>query len=126
MGHAGRPLTAGEVAVVERLRGITRSLPEVVQVRDGFGHATFRVGKRSFAIIGAQDVTVYLSLKTDLITQDALVRRGPWMRAPYIGQHGWITVVVAPTLDWKEVAELVVEGYRLAAPKRLVRLLDAG
>jgi hypothetical protein len=28
--------------------------------------------------------------------------------------------------DWTEVAELVTDGYRLAAPKRLARLLDEG
>jgi len=27
-------------------------------------------------------------------------------------------------VDWEEVAELVVEAYRLTAPKRLVTLLD--
>ncbi|MGH7500812.1 MAG: MmcQ/YjbR family DNA-binding protein [Longimicrobiales bacterium] len=125
MGDRDRPLSPAESAVVERLRAITRQLPEVVIYRDGFGHSTCRVGKRSFVIVGADATTVYVTIKADLITQDALVRRGVFERASHIGQHGWVTAAVSPALDWAEVEDLVIEAYCRVAPKRLLRSLEA-
>jgi predicted DNA-binding protein (MmcQ/YjbR family) len=66
-----------------------------------------------------------MSIKADLYTQDRLIRRGAYVRTPYIGQHGWVSVEAGSELDWDEVEELVVDGYRHAAPKRLLKLLDA-
>lgn len=43
---------------------------------------------------------------------------------PYVGPKGWVGVRLDRAVDWTEVAELVTDGYRLLAPKRLVRLLD--
>jgi predicted DNA-binding protein (MmcQ/YjbR family) len=43
--------------------------------------------------------------------------------AAYAGKHGWITVDAGGGLDWDEIRELVVESYRLNAPKRLATAL---
>jgi predicted DNA-binding protein (MmcQ/YjbR family) len=43
---------------------------------------------------------------------------------PYLGPRGWVGVWLDGDVDWAEVGELVTDGYRLAAPKRLARLLD--
>ena len=38
--------------------------------------------------------------------------------------HGWTGVRLDGAVDWGELADLVAEGYRMTAPKRLVALLD--
>jgi hypothetical protein len=43
--------------------------------------------------------------------------RLPW-QAPFVG------FLLSETADWGEVAELIVESYCLAAPKRLAALVD--
>jgi predicted DNA-binding protein (MmcQ/YjbR family) len=126
MHDPDRPATAGEEKILTQLRPICAKLPEVVEERDGFGHFSFRVGKRSFVIIGAgTDGRGSMSIKADLYTQDRLVRSGGYERTPYIGQHGWVSLASGSEPDWTEIEELVIDGYRRAAPKRLLKQLDA-
>ena len=44
---------------------------------------------------------------------------------PYVGSKGWIGIVLAKA-DGQEARELVTEGWRLTAPKRLVAAFDEG
>lgn len=101
------------------LRNVCTSLAEVEEVVDGFGHTTFKVRKKSFLIAGMGEEGEAISIKTDPTTQDLLVRRGPYYRTPYIGQHSWVSVAHPLDLDWDEIEALIVDGYRLQAPKRL-------
>jgi predicted DNA-binding protein (MmcQ/YjbR family) len=41
-----------------------------------------------------------------------------------LGHRGWVGVVLDTKPDWRLVAELVEESYRLVAHPRLVRKLD--
>jgi predicted DNA-binding protein (MmcQ/YjbR family) len=113
-----------ELELISQLEAICRELPQTTRERDGFGHTVFKVGKRTFVMIGSGHGRGSLSIKSDLTTQDLLIQRGPWERTPYIGQHGWVTVWGDQPIDWGEVRELVRDGYRLAAPKRLARQLE--
>lgn len=105
------------------LRSVMARLPEVLEVIDGFGHTTFKVRNRSFVIAGMGSEGGDISIKSDPVNQSLLIRRGPWYRTPYIGQHGWVSIADPLRQDWEEVEELIVEGYRMAAPKRLLKLL---
>jgi len=107
--------------LLDALRGVCARLPEVRELIDGFGHTTFKVGKKSFVIAGMGQTGAAVSIKADPVTQDALVRRGPYYRTPYIGQHGWVSIEDPLAHDWPAVQELIVDAYRLAAPKRLAR-----
>jgi len=50
---------------------------------------------------------------------------GPLLRAPYVGNKGWIGVHLdGPEVDWAELTDLVADSYRLIAPKRLAKKLD--
>ena len=119
------PATAGEERILKQVRRICAKVPEVAEVRDGFGHFSFRVAKRSFVIVGAgEDGRGSLSIKADLYTQDRLIRAGGYVRTPYIGQHGWVSLSTDSNPDWAEIEELIIDGYRRAAPKRLLRALD--
>jgi len=107
------------------LRDACSRLPEVEEVIDGFGHSTFRVRKKSFVIAGMGEDGEAVSIKSDLATQQILVRHGPYYRTPYIGQHGWVSIARPLDHAWDEVRELITDGYRMAAPKRLARLVAA-
>ena len=124
MGHPILEPTGREREIIDRMREICASIPEVTQGRDGFGHTVFKVRKKTFVMIGDGYGQGSLSIKCDLTTQDLLIQRGRWKRTPYIGQHGWVTVWGEDPIDWEEVGELVRDGYRLAAPKRLGQLLE--
>jgi predicted DNA-binding protein (MmcQ/YjbR family) len=96
----------------------------VTEEVDGFGHTTFRVRKKSFVIAGMGERGTSVSIKSDPVNQALLVDRGPWYRTPYIGQHGWVSVDSPLERDWHEIAELIVDGYRLAAPRSLAKRLS--
>jgi predicted DNA-binding protein (MmcQ/YjbR family) len=111
--------------LLKELRQRCARLPAVEEITDGFGHRTFKVSGKSFVIAGMGVDGGSISIKADHESQAMLIRRGPWYRTPYIGQHGWVTLDAPLTHDWSEVEELIEDGYRLAAPKRLVKELDA-
>jgi hypothetical protein len=58
---------------------------------------------------------------------EALVTAEPerYYRAAYLSHRGWVGLRLdVPRLDWAEVTGLVVESYRMVAPKRLLAELD--
>ena len=109
--------------LLKALRKVCEPLPEVTEEIDGFGHTAFRVRKKSFVIAGMGERGTAISIKSDPANQALLVDRGPWYRTPYIGQHGWVSVDDPLEQDWAEIAELIVDGYRPAAPRSLAKRL---
>ena len=123
MSH-GRQLESPEgQRLLDALREVCGGLPEVEEVVDGFGHRTFKVRGKSFVIAGMGEDGLAISVKSDPTTQAELIRLGPYYRTPYIGQHGWVSLGDPLSHDWSAVTELVVDGYRLAAPRRLARMV---
>ena len=57
---------------------------------------------------------------------DPALRQDPrfWVPA-YLGSSGWLGIDLDEQTDWQEVAELIDASYRMTAPRRLVRELDA-
>lgn len=98
------------------------ALPEVHEAVDGFGHISFRVGKKPFTMMGSSEL--HLAIKSDPVTQQALVKSGRFVATPFLGQHGWVSLKQFDRIDWDEIEELLRDGYRLAAPKRLLKQLD--
>jgi predicted DNA-binding protein (MmcQ/YjbR family) len=113
-----------ELAILQRLREACARLPETTEAVDGFGHTSFRVRDRPFAMMGS--TRLHLAIKADHATQDVLVRTGQWEKTPFIGRHGWVSVVDFDALDWAEIEELLTEGWQRTAPKRLVRQWQDG
>ena len=60
--------------------------------------------------------------------QQALIAADPkrFFRPPYVGHRGWLGVYLDldEPVDWDLVAELVVEAYRVVAPRRLLAQLE--
>ncbi|WP_276358015.1 MmcQ/YjbR family DNA-binding protein [Cohnella caldifontis] len=110
-------------AVRDRIRDICAHLPEAREQIDGFGHTVFKVRDKSFVMMaeGMAGDGGRLFVKSDKETQQMLIEKGPYIRAPYIGQHGWVKIDNVDIEDWDELRELIVEGYLRAAPKTLAR-----
>lgn len=58
--------------------------------------------------------------------QSLMVRASPerFFVPPYVGPSGWVGVWLDQNPDWAEVSELMLDSYRLTAPKRLQAMLD--
>ena len=104
--------------VLSRLQQICNRLPATQMGTDKFEHVSFRVSSKPFVILGEEQGKPSLAIKADLATQDSLVRGGRFLRTPYVGQHGWVTLRDDVRADWDELEELITDAYRRIAPKR--------
>jgi predicted DNA-binding protein (MmcQ/YjbR family) len=54
------------------------------------------------------------------------LRQDPRFWVPgYLGPSGWLGLDLDDDTDWTEITELIDASYRVTAPRRLVRALDA-
>jgi hypothetical protein len=107
-----------------RLTAICAALPETVCIRLG-RHARFLVREKTFAYYLDDhhgDGMVAVSCKVASGTHTMLVAADPdrFYLPAYLGPKGWIGLRLdRGPIDWGEVADLVLESYRLVAPRRL-------
>jgi hypothetical protein len=89
-----------------------------------WGHPTLRVNNKMFAVGSPESPT--LSLKASTVDQSELIATDPdtFSSAPYTGRYGWVLVQLS-RVDPGELRDLIVEAWRLTAPKRLVATHDA-
>jgi hypothetical protein len=112
--------------VRERLTKLCTSLPEVEVETGGERHLGFTVRGRRFAWFLDDhhgDGRLALNCKGAPGESSRLVEERPdrFFVPAYLGSRGWIGLWLdSPKPDWDEVEGLVVEAYRLVAPKRLV------
>ncbi len=108
-----------------KLRELVATLPETEE-RETWNHPTFRVRNKIVTGFGAtSDGRFTMSVKQTPVAQSALIQQPGITVAKYVGQHGWVTLDVG-VVAWPMIRELVIESYRLVAPKTLVKRLDAG
>src|SRR5271155_4595844 len=106
-----------EGAILKRLRKICLRLPAATEGIT-FGHPTFRVEKKMFAVFEEYKGELGICLKVGKLLQGIFLDDPRFFRTPYIGRHGWVTLrVYAAPLNWKEIAGLVKGSYLLVAPK---------
>lgn len=123
MGH-GQISSKEGLAMVEAVRKIAMRLPEVTERIDEFGHTSFRVNDKPFVMMGEGGTDgPSLSVKTLSLTQEILLQQDRFYKTPYIGQHGWTSILARDVSDWKEMVDYILEGYLRAAPKRLAKQL---
>jgi hypothetical protein len=134
---ASRPTrvrSAASQRLIERLRRICLALPEATE-KEAWGEPTWRVKDKLFAQLddhhhGSPHCSVWLPAPLGL--QETLVESDPdrFFRPPYVGHKGWIGVVLDPKrpakADWKLVAGLVEQAWRLIAPAKLAARLGGG
>ncbi len=105
------------------VREIARTLPETEEVLTWGTDVTFRVRGKIFAIGGEESDT--LSVKATPVSQAELIDVDPatFSVAAYVGRFGWVRVSLE-RIDPVELRRLLVEAWRLTAPKRLAATLD--
>jgi hypothetical protein len=110
-------------SVLQRLRKLSLALPGAHEV-EAWGEPTFRVNNKLFAMYaaannhhGAGHHAVWI--KSTIVNQGFLLKAKPkrYFSPPYVGPSGWIGVRLDGRVNWKDVAELLRDGYELAAPK---------
>jgi hypothetical protein len=114
-----RPLT--------RLRKLALALPESHEV-EAWGEPTFRVKNKLFAMHASADThhgdgREAVWVKATPQNQDLMVRAFPqrYFVPPYVGPSGWVGVWLDGDVDWAELGDLLRDGWRMTAPKRLVQ-----
>ena len=116
---------------LDRLREICLALPEAHET-EAWAEPTFRVCNKMFAMHasasthhGAGREAVWI--KSDHVTQDLLLRAKPkqYFSPAYVGPSGWVGAWLDGRPNWSEIADLLREGYRARAPKRLASRLSS-
>ena len=112
-----------------RLRKLCLALPQTHEV-EAWGEPTFRVKNKIFAMYAAAnnhhgDGRRGVWIKATPINQQLLLRADPdrYFSPPYVGPKGWIGIFLDEDPDWSAVADLLRDGWRLTAPKRLAATL---
>jgi hypothetical protein len=104
------------------VRRLALSLPEAEE-RETWETPTFRVRSKIYAMFADDRKAIWVKTTRDeqqaLISQDSQTYFYP----PYVGPSGWVGVRYR-TADRDELHELLIEGWRMTAPKRLVRAFD--
>ncbi len=113
---------------VERLRAICLALPEVTERVSHGEPAWFVGGKKTLATLddhhhGADHLSFWAPAPPGV--QAEMIEENPeqFFRPPYVGGRGWIGVRIDQDPDWDEIAAILLDAYRLVAPKKLLALL---
>ena len=93
-----------------------------------WGAPTFRVKNKLFAMYadasshhGGGRPAVWI--KATKANQSLMVQSDParFFVPPYVGPSGWVGVYLDREVDWDELRELLWDGWRLVAPKKLAK-----
>jgi predicted DNA-binding protein (MmcQ/YjbR family) len=110
-----------EGRILERLRRICLARPGASEVT-AWGHPNFKVGKKAFAVFEQYKGEWAIAFKAERAHQQFLVAEDErFYITPYAGKYGWVSMKVESHVDWNLVKNLVVQSYRLVAPKRLLQ-----
>ena len=109
-------------AILKRLRKICLRFPAATEGIT-FGHPTFRVEKKMFALLEEYKGELGICLKVGTLLQGVFLDDPRFFRTLYIGKHGWVTLRVhAAPLDWNEIRQLVKGSYDLVVPVKSRRV----
>jgi hypothetical protein len=120
--------------IVERIRTLCLALPEVTTrvdeslTRTRSTARSFDIRRRSFCLLVAWVNSTgeggpRLVLRIDPDEREVLLAGGHPFCASRAGDDR-IVVALTDDTDWEEIRELVIESYRMLAPKKLSALLD--
>jgi predicted DNA-binding protein (MmcQ/YjbR family) len=110
-------------SVLKKIREICLALPDTKETLT-WGEPHFRVGEKIFAGCGEEKGRLSIGFKLEMDHADAIVQAPRFRRAPYVGHKGWVSMDAPGIRDWREVRALVLESYRLIAPKRTLAKLE--
>jgi len=110
-------------AALARIRKICLSLPDTKETMT-WGKPHFRVGEKIFAGYGEENGKRVVGFKLEMAHATIAVQVPGFSRAPYVGHKGWVSLETDSVKDWDEVCEMILESYRLIAPKKSLAKLD--
>jgi predicted DNA-binding protein (MmcQ/YjbR family) len=116
---------AKSTAILTRIRKICLSLPDTKETLT-WGKPHFRVGDKIFAGYGDEPGRATVGFKLEMKHARAIVKDPRFQPAPYVGHKGWVSMDVLRVTDWDELRGLILESYRLIAPKRSLAKLEEG
>lgn len=118
-------MTAADETTLDDLRAICAALSDSVETQT-WGEPHFRVAGKIYCGFGVEKGVPTIGLK--LGKEEALSRIAVDDRfrpAPYVGRHGWVSIDAA-RIGRAEVTELVLQSWRLIAPKSSLAKLGGG
>lgn len=114
---------AETTSVLSRLRKICLALPDTKETLT-WGQPHFRVGDKIFCGCGDEKGRTVIGFKLERDHADAITQDPRFRRAPYVGHKGWVSMDAARVRDWDEVRALILESFRLIAPKKTLARLE--
>ncbi len=113
---------------LETVRTIIEALPETSE-KLSHGSPTWWGGKKTFACFhsgGYDEGRRAVWIKAPEGAQEDLIAADPdkFYRPKYLGPSGWVAMRLEGKVDWDEVRFLLLQGYRMVAPKRALAQLD--
>ena len=113
-----------------RLRKLCLAFPEAHEV-EAWGEPTFRVKNKIFAMYASAEShhgggRAAIWCKAKPVNQRLMIDAAPkrFFSPPYVGPSGWIGVWLDGDPDWNELLDLLRDGYRMTAPKKLLARLE--
>jgi predicted DNA-binding protein (MmcQ/YjbR family) len=102
--------------LLSRLRTLCLALARTTETLT-WGHPTFKVAGKTFCVL--EEYAGHLTMCFQLSPPDAeaALRDPLFFKAPYIGNRGWVSLIVDRPPDWKKVRELMLQSYALNAPR---------
>jgi hypothetical protein len=109
------------VATEDDVRRIALSLPETIE-KPWFGTPGFRVKDKGFLRIRSEAEGGLVVFVGDLGEKEALLASEPdkFFTTPHYDGHPTVLVNL-PAIEVDELTELIVDSWRLRAPKRVLR-----
>jgi hypothetical protein len=113
---------------LDALRRLCMALPETTE-RLSHGEPTWFIrGKKTFVAYADHhhDDKLGFWCPAPPGVQEELVAAEPerFFRPPYVGHRGWLGVRLDVDVDWDEVEQIVIDAYRMVAPKALIAQLE--
>ena len=111
---------------LSRVREICLAFPETYE-KEAWGGPTFRVNRGKMFVMWVDnhhnDGITGIWCNAPLGAQAMLIEMDParFFRPPYMGPSGWVGIRLdTPKVDWAEVKSIIMDGYRAAAPKKVI------
>ena len=100
-----------------KLRKICLALPDATE-GEAWGHPAWRAGKSMFAGWERVKLKWCVNVKleephVDLLRDDQRV-----VAVTRLASKTWVSLEAAKIKDWGEIEDMVLEGYRMSAPKK--------
>jgi len=114
-GPFGRPVFA-------RARRLCLRLPESSE-KLAWGHPTFKAGQKMFCAFEVIRERPSIAFRLPAKEAAAALKDVRCFASPY-GRGLWVSVWVDGAVDWAQIEQFIVRGYRTVATKRQLAALD--